>query len=285
MIFADRTEAGRFLAAQADAIRRPSGRAGAGLAARRRARRLRGGAGPCTPRSTSSWSASWACRATRSWRWGPSPPAACACSTRTWSGAAHPDETSSRPSPRRSSGSWSGASGSTAATGRRPTCAAAPSSWSTTAWRPARPCGPRSPPCASRGPARIVVAVPVGAAETCAEFQEEADEVVCARTPEPFYAGRRPPAPGRPARRPRRDHGRPPVRPAAADPGGRPALGRGGRAAARAPPRRRFVGQVAWALAYPPHLLRGDLAAAATTLDLVAGRRLVSTAGIFYGQS
>jgi predicted phosphoribosyltransferase len=39
-----------------------------------------------------------------------------------------------------------------------------------------------------RGPARIVVAVPVGAAETCAEFQEEADEVLCARTPEPFYA-------------------------------------------------------------------------------------------------
>ena len=39
-----------------------------------------------------------------------------------------------------------------------------------------------------RGPARIVVAVPVGAPETCAEFQEEADEVVCACTPEPFHA-------------------------------------------------------------------------------------------------
>jgi predicted phosphoribosyltransferase len=39
-----------------------------------------------------------------------------------------------------------------------------------------------------RGPARIVVAVPVGAAETCAELQDEADEAVCARTPEPFYA-------------------------------------------------------------------------------------------------
>ena len=37
-------------------------------------------------------------------------------------------------------------------------------------------------------PAHIVVAVPVGAAETCAEFQDEADEVVCACTPEPFYA-------------------------------------------------------------------------------------------------
>ncbi len=39
-----------------------------------------------------------------------------------------------------------------------------------------------------QGPARIVVAVPVGAAETCAEMGEEADEAVCARTPDPFYA-------------------------------------------------------------------------------------------------
>src|SRR5260370_1272031 len=37
-------------------------------------------------------------------------------------------------------------------------------------------------------PARIVVAVPVGARETCAEFQNEADEVVCGATPDPFYA-------------------------------------------------------------------------------------------------
>lgn len=37
-------------------------------------------------------------------------------------------------------------------------------------------------------PARIVVAVPVGATETCDALQKEADEVVCARTPEPFYA-------------------------------------------------------------------------------------------------
>ena len=36
-------------------------------------------------------------------------------------------------------------------------------------------------------PAHIVVAVPVGSAETCAELSEEA-EVVCARTPEPFLA-------------------------------------------------------------------------------------------------
>ncbi len=39
-----------------------------------------------------------------------------------------------------------------------------------------------------QGPGRVVVAVPVGAPETCQEFQAEADEVVCARAPEPFYA-------------------------------------------------------------------------------------------------
>jgi putative phosphoribosyl transferase len=37
-------------------------------------------------------------------------------------------------------------------------------------------------------PAWIVVAVPIAATSTCAEFQEEVDEVVCARTPEPFRA-------------------------------------------------------------------------------------------------
>ena len=37
-------------------------------------------------------------------------------------------------------------------------------------------------------PARIVVAVPVGAASTCAEFQEIADECVCAIAPEDFRA-------------------------------------------------------------------------------------------------
>ncbi len=37
-------------------------------------------------------------------------------------------------------------------------------------------------------PARIVVAVPVGAASTCQEFGEEVEEVVCAMTPEPFHA-------------------------------------------------------------------------------------------------
>jgi predicted phosphoribosyltransferase len=37
------------------------------------------------------------------------------------------------------------------------------------------------------GPAHIVVAVPVGAADTCAAMAKEADEAICAREPEPFY--------------------------------------------------------------------------------------------------
>ena len=37
-------------------------------------------------------------------------------------------------------------------------------------------------------PARIVVAVPVAAAETCREFAEIVEEIVCVRTPEPFSA-------------------------------------------------------------------------------------------------
>jgi len=37
-------------------------------------------------------------------------------------------------------------------------------------------------------PTRLVVAVPTSAPETCAELQTEADEVVCASTPDPFYA-------------------------------------------------------------------------------------------------
>ena len=39
-----------------------------------------------------------------------------------------------------------------------------------------------------RGPARIVVAVPVAASSTCNEFRDQADEIVCAETPKPFYA-------------------------------------------------------------------------------------------------
>jgi putative phosphoribosyl transferase len=37
-------------------------------------------------------------------------------------------------------------------------------------------------------PGRIVVAVPVGAPDTCRQFSDIADEVICARTPEPFSA-------------------------------------------------------------------------------------------------
>lgn len=37
-------------------------------------------------------------------------------------------------------------------------------------------------------PARIVVAVPAAAPETCDEFKDEVDEIVCATTPDPFYA-------------------------------------------------------------------------------------------------
>jgi len=37
-------------------------------------------------------------------------------------------------------------------------------------------------------PARIVVAVPTGSPETCEQLKAEADDVVCAITPEPFHA-------------------------------------------------------------------------------------------------
>ncbi|HEY3041549.1 MAG TPA: phosphoribosyltransferase [Pyrinomonadaceae bacterium] len=37
-----------------------------------------------------------------------------------------------------------------------------------------------------QGPARLVIAVPVSAPETCDEFRSEVDEIVCAVTPEPF---------------------------------------------------------------------------------------------------
>lgn len=36
-------------------------------------------------------------------------------------------------------------------------------------------------------PAKIVVAVPVAAIETCREFEQEVDAIICAITPEPFY--------------------------------------------------------------------------------------------------
>ena len=38
------------------------------------------------------------------------------------------------------------------------------------------------------GPSRVVVAVPVAAPETCDEFRNEVDEVICLFTPEPFHA-------------------------------------------------------------------------------------------------
>ncbi len=37
-------------------------------------------------------------------------------------------------------------------------------------------------------PDRLLVAVPVAAAETCAEFRSEVDDIICAETPEPFFA-------------------------------------------------------------------------------------------------
>jgi predicted phosphoribosyltransferase len=40
----------------------------------------------------------------------------------------------------------------------------------------------------ARGPARIVVAVPIAAADTCEALRREVDEVVCAVTPVPFHA-------------------------------------------------------------------------------------------------
>jgi putative phosphoribosyl transferase len=36
-------------------------------------------------------------------------------------------------------------------------------------------------------PARLIVAVPVAAPETCDAFRTEVDDVICAQTPEPFY--------------------------------------------------------------------------------------------------
>jgi putative phosphoribosyl transferase len=39
-----------------------------------------------------------------------------------------------------------------------------------------------------QGPAKVIVAVPVAARQTCAELEREVDIVVCALTPDPFYA-------------------------------------------------------------------------------------------------
>jgi putative phosphoribosyl transferase len=40
----------------------------------------------------------------------------------------------------------------------------------------------------TKGPAKIIVAVPIAASETCEALSREVDEVVCALTPEPFHA-------------------------------------------------------------------------------------------------
>jgi putative phosphoribosyl transferase len=37
-------------------------------------------------------------------------------------------------------------------------------------------------------PARIIVAVPVAVAETCDAFKDQVDDIICAVTPEPFFA-------------------------------------------------------------------------------------------------
>jgi predicted phosphoribosyltransferase len=39
----------------------------------------------------------------------------------------------------------------------------------------------------TQAPASIVVAVPTAAAETCAQFEDEVDDIICASTPEPFW--------------------------------------------------------------------------------------------------
>jgi len=39
----------------------------------------------------------------------------------------------------------------------------------------------------SKSPAKIIVAVPTAAADTCLFFKEKVDEIICVATPEPFY--------------------------------------------------------------------------------------------------
>ena len=40
----------------------------------------------------------------------------------------------------------------------------------------------------AKNPTRIIVAVPVASPQTCEQFQSEVDQVICAVTPEPFWA-------------------------------------------------------------------------------------------------
>jgi putative phosphoribosyl transferase len=38
-----------------------------------------------------------------------------------------------------------------------------------------------------QGPARVIVAAPIAAVETCEDLRAEVDEIICVRTPEPFF--------------------------------------------------------------------------------------------------
>jgi len=40
----------------------------------------------------------------------------------------------------------------------------------------------------TKNPTKVVIAVPTGALDTCRSFEGKVDEVICAATPEPFYA-------------------------------------------------------------------------------------------------
>ena len=39
----------------------------------------------------------------------------------------------------------------------------------------------------TKNPAKIVIAVPTAARDTCRFFKEKVDEIICVATPEPFY--------------------------------------------------------------------------------------------------
>ena len=39
----------------------------------------------------------------------------------------------------------------------------------------------------TKNPAKIVIAVPTAAPDTCEIFRKEVDEIICLATPEPFY--------------------------------------------------------------------------------------------------
>ena len=39
----------------------------------------------------------------------------------------------------------------------------------------------------TKNPAKIVIAVPTAASDTCSAFENEVDKTICVATPEPFY--------------------------------------------------------------------------------------------------